>query len=157
MKTCKDRDSTTYIVQLFHSCTVPTENKLLTVSSLDHSCSVYTGPYPPSTHLHDVVALCFHNLFVWSGWDWSRLKSSCLPAEPVPVLLLLSLPTGQVQFMCAKSLFKESKSNKDMKELLMRKLQLETDKRYMVMFSNDSQLLPLGDSCPVFKDTRRVN
>lgn len=79
--------------------------------------------------------------------------SSCLSAEPVPVLQ--PLPTGQVQFMWAKSLLnKESKSNE---ELLITRLQLEIGKRYKVMFSNDSQLLPLGDSCPIFNDIRRVN
>lgn len=110
-------------------------------------------PIPSPAH---TPMMCFHSLFVWSGMVWSLLKSSCLPAEPVPALQFL--PTRQVQFMSAKSLLnKESKRNKDMKELLTRRLQLETGKKYIVMFSSDSQLLPLGGSCPVFKDTRRVN
>lgn len=39
-----------------------------------------------------------------------------------------------------------------------RRLLLETGKRATIMLSYDSQLLlPSGDSCPVFKDTRTVN
>lgn len=113
----------------------------------------FQRPIPSPAH---TSMMCFHSLFVLSGMVWSLLKSSCPPAEPVPALQFL--PTRQVQFMSAKSLLnKESKRNKDMKELLTSRLQLETAKRYVVMFSSDSQLLPLGGSCPVFKDTRRVN
>lgn len=43
------------------------------------------------------------------------------------------------------------------KRLETRRLLLETGKRVMIMFSYHFQLLPAGDSCPVFKDTRTVN
>lgn len=52
----------------------------------------------------------------------------------------------------------KSKNAVERKRLETRRLLLETGKRVMIMFSYDFQLLlPSGDSCPVFKDTRRVN